>query len=189
MEGRVPWARGRKARHRVSSVCGAIATRDGNRLLEAVVDRVGPRFRPHCGSGSGWGRKLETRHVFHLSCRELARRYRSKSFSRRVGVLRSRPEHRTITCRRSRGCLACGLRAVFNGPHFRICQPQSQSARVVATRSHGIILHPKACRLGEKAHAVRAAPQCQPDADRIAGNCELLHGGPTDGERREIQYA
>ena len=53
---------------------------------------------------------------------------------------------------------------------------------------NGIIRRQQACRIREKAYAVRAAPPCDPDTGRLAGNCQLLHRGPTDRERRKVRY-
>jgi hypothetical protein len=60
-----------------------------------------------------------------------------------------------------------------------------------ASLTHGITLHQlhqHARRVREKAYAVRAAQQWGPDTGRLAGSCQLLHGGATDRERRKVRY-
>ena len=46
----------------------------------------------------------------------------------------------------------------------------------------------QACRI-RKAYAVCAPPPYDPDTGRLAGNCQLLYGGPIDSERRKVRYA
>ena len=46
----------------------------------------------------------------------------------------------------------------------------------------------QACRIREKAYPVCAAQHRGPDTDRLAGNCQLLHGRGTDRERRKVRH-
>ena len=78
---------------------------------------------------------------------------------------------------------------VGNGERAKNPLGESAKVRQAFNLAIGIIRHQQACRIREKAYAVRAAPPCDPDTGRLAGNCQLLHRGPTDRERRKFRYA
>ncbi len=180
------WCRPTSSRLRAG--CGAIITPRLNRAVDAMLVLIQPRFRPHCGRNSARGRRVGMQHVIRRLCQGFVRRQQDKSYSGRVvGLGHSRPQRHSIASRRSRGGVACGLRAIIRCQQkFRICRPQPKG--IAATQPNGLVRHQRASCSREEAYPVRPAQRRGADTDCFAGNCQLLHGGPRDGERRKVRY-
>ena len=150
---------------------------------------VQPRFRPHCGRNLAWGRGWGS----NMSSVDCAKKAAVRTSPTKQILFRTRCRSRAFASATSFDRLPSfsgrrRLRPARNPPSSEIPNLPAPATRRRCNATNGLGRHQQACRSRQEAYPVCPARWCGPDTDCLAGNCELLHRGPADGERRKVRY-